>query len=149
VPIQCSRTGRQLLGGTWNGEGSSNILLSMARKKAARELVEASSDLIESTDDLRAVLLRFKRRIADLQAVAQGEGGVSLVEAVEDARGDVMRAQVTDALEVFETARHRVRVAMIRLAIEQGSNASAVGRSIGISRQLAYRLASEVKSNNS
>ncbi|HXX91540.1 MAG TPA: hypothetical protein VEI83_15075 [Acidimicrobiales bacterium] len=121
----------------------------MARKKAARELVEASSDLIESTDDLRAVLLRFKRRIADLQAVAQGEGGVSLVEAVEDARGDVMRAQVTDALEVFETARHRVRVAMIRLAIEQGSNASAVGRSIGISRQLAYRLASEVKSNNS
>jgi hypothetical protein len=50
---------------------------------------------------------------------------------------------VTDAVDALEAARHRVRLAMFSLAASQETSASELGRQLGVSRQLAARLAQE------
>jgi hypothetical protein len=112
--------------------------------KTAAHLIDDACTLIDATDELRKVLLRYKRRITELVAVTRAGRG-SMIEAVEEFRGGVLREEVTSSMEAFEEARRRVRVAMFARALEQGASISEMGRAIGISRQLASRLAAEVK----
>jgi len=67
------------------------------------------------------------------------------VTALQDFKGPERRSEVTDALGEFEAARHQVRLAMFALAKEQGSSFSDLARALGISRQLASRLAAEAQ----
>jgi hypothetical protein len=50
---------------------------------------------------------------------------------------------VTEAIQEFEAARHQLRLALFSLGKEEGASISEVGRVLGISRQLASRLAGE------
>lgn len=52
---------------------------------------------------------------------------------------------MTSAIEEFEAARHTVRLGLIAVAQEEGSNLSDVARTLGVSRQLTSRLALEAK----
>jgi hypothetical protein len=107
----------------------------------AKQLVQRFSELHEATEHLRAVLLRYDKA-SDKLAILVADGA-DLATALENLAGPVRRSQVTDAVDEFEAARHRVRLAMFALAKEQGSSLSEMGRALGISRQLASRLAAE------
>ncbi len=97
--------------------------------------------LIEASEDMRKVLRRFAKANAELaDHIAKGE---VLTEALLSVQGPVRRRETTEAMDVFEAARHKVRLAMFGLAQEQGVSISDVGRSLGFSRQLASRLAAE------
>jgi hypothetical protein len=113
----------------------------------SKRLVRSFSELIEASEHLRAVLLRYITA-NDSVATLVGEGA-HLVTALQSFGGPVRRSEVTQALEDFEAARHRVRLAMFALAKEQGSSFSDVARVLGISRQLASRLAAEAASGDS
>ncbi len=62
----------------------------------------------------------------------------------EDSETPAYRQQVTEAIGEFEAARHQLRVALFAVGKEEGASISQVGRVLGISRQLASRIAKEV-----
>jgi hypothetical protein len=111
----------------------------MSRRSKA--LVREATGLMESIDHLRRVLQEFGQLNARLRArIAAGD---DLGDTLENLSGPDARRQMTAALEQFEAARHRVRLSMFALAEEQGMSISDVARALGISRQLASRLAAE------
>jgi septal ring factor EnvC (AmiA/AmiB activator) len=111
--------------------------------KKSDQLVREIAALIETTETLRGVLGRYKRANAKLSTrIARGE---SVLEAFDGLEGTMRRQrELTETLEEFDAARHQVRVALFALATAQGASRSEIGRRLGISRQLAARLASEV-----
>ena len=106
-----------------------------------RELITEAGRLQETLADLKDGLDRYETATRDL--VTEIERGSQLVTALEAVRGNVVRPEVTAALDAFEGARHRVRVAMFGLGLAEGASISEIGRALGISRQLASRLAAE------
>jgi len=55
-----------------------------------------------------------------------------------------MREELTNALDEFDRVRHMVRLSLfVVLGQEQGVSISEIARTLGISRQLASRLAQE------
>jgi len=115
--------------------------------KKSDQLAREIAALIETTDTLREVLARYKRANAHLaKRVAQGE---SVLEAFEGLDGAMRRhRELTETLEEFEAARHEVRVALFALSTAQGASLSELGRRLGISRQLASRLAAQADERN-
>ena len=104
-------------------------------------LVREMAELVDSAEHLRAVLVHFSTTIADVAALL--EGGDLPIAALKGAPGPMRRQELTEALEEFERMRHQVRVSFFALATEQGTSISEVGRMLGISRQLASRVAAE------
>ncbi len=105
-------------------------------------MVRQISALTEATNNLEAVLARYKRAINDL--AAHIEEGESVLEAFDELDGAMLRQrELTETFKEFEAARHQVRLAVFALATAQGAGPSELGRRLGISRQLASRLASE------
>jgi len=109
----------------------------------SKQLVRRLSELNEVAEHLHTVLRRYSKASASVATLV--DQGTHLVPALESLHGPVRRSEVTEALEEFEAARHRVRLAMFALAKEQGSSFSDVARALGISRQLASRLAAEAE----
>jgi hypothetical protein len=110
--------------------------------KKSKRVVRSASELLEAIEALRSVLEGYDRTVTDL--ISRVERGDEMVDAIVGVNGATVRPEVTEAMDAFEVARHQVRVAMVAAALEQGATASEVGRALGISRQLAARLASEV-----
>jgi hypothetical protein len=106
-----------------------------------RRLVQEMEALIEEVERVHAVLRQYTAGSAEI--VRQVEQGSLLTEALDSLQGALRRREVTEAMEQLEAARHRVRLAMFALGHAQGSSASELGRKLGISRQLASRLANE------
>jgi hypothetical protein len=111
--------------------------------KSSKRLVREMVALVEVSEDLRKVLLRYEKGSAEV--AARVERGEQLTSALEAVKGPIRRREVTDALDEFEAARHQVRLAMFALGSDQGTNASELGRQLAFSRQLASRLATEAK----
>src|SRR5271165_5593727 len=107
-----------------------------AKSDQLTERLRAFSGTVER---LRAVLQRFDR--ASLKLATRIDDGANLVVALDHLDGRVRRAEVTEAIEEFESVRHQVRLAMFDLAKEQGISLAEVARALGISRQLASRQA--------
>jgi hypothetical protein len=106
-----------------------------------KRLLQDMNALIDEVDRVRAVLLRYKKVSAQL--ASRVEQGTVLADALEQLEGAVRRREVTESMEELEGARHRVRLAMFALGNAQGTSASELGRKLGVSRQLASRLANE------
>jgi len=101
------------------------------------ELVESAALLREQLQAYEKAMLRIAKRLEN------GEPGVTA------ARGTgipTQRRQVTESIEEFEAARHQLRLALFALGREEGASISEIGRVLGISRQLASRLAGEAAS---
>ena len=110
--------------------------------KKASHLVSEISALVEATERLRETLGRYKRANANLaRRVSRGESVLEAFEAMDGAMD--RQRELTEILEEFEAVRHRVRLALFGLAGAQGASMSELGRRLGISRQLASRLAKE------
>jgi len=108
---------------------------------AEREFEEQLGRLHDAIDTLRTELLHFKEATGSAGTLVGR--GTAMVDALACVQGPQLRQDLADALRGFEEQRHRARLAIIALAREQGASISEVGRQLGISRQLAYRLASE------
>ena len=106
-----------------------------------KRFVKAMDALLEQVDNTRSVLQRYKS--ASAKVAQRVEKGQLLVDVLKDLEGPITRRQVTEAMDELAAARHRVRLAMFALGDAQGTNVSELGRQLGISRQLASRLANE------
>lgn len=114
-----------------------------------RDAVKADlAHLQEMSTKMRDVLERNERAMAML--VEHLDKGESVLEAF-DAMDGVMRKhrELPETLEQFEMARHQARLALFALAIAQGATISELGRRLGISRQLASRLAAAAREHDS
>ena len=58
-------------------------------------------------------------------------------------QADTWRSAVTDAIRGFEAARHRVRLLLVAIEVEEGLSIGEVAKSWGVSRQLASRWVQE------
>ena len=109
---------------------------------ARRRLVRRVDELGDAAEELRRLLLEYKR--ITNRFARRVEGGEGVVDAVEALDATDMRPTVTDALDAFEAARHRTRLAMFELARDEGTSISKMARALRISRQLGSRLAKEI-----
>jgi hypothetical protein len=84
----------------------------------------------------------------DEAVVLLGEGierGSPIIEALEDVGGTLTITAMLEAFELFHAARQELRVALLVIARQEGTTASELSRTLGISRQLASRLAAEAE----
>lgn len=109
---------------------------------ARRGLESELAALVDANRGLAAALERYSAASTRLAGLVHGER--PLVDALDDVGGSVVRDDVNTATERQTAARHRVRLAMCRLALAQGTSLSRLARSLGISRQLVSRLAGEM-----
>ena len=117
------------------------VKVSDSMANTSEQLERRLSELIEVTERVRTTLQRYNEASASVaERIGQGD---DLVGTLESLHGPVRRSEVTEVMEDFERSRHRVRLAMFALAKEQGANVSDMARALGISRQLAARLATE------
>jgi hypothetical protein len=115
--------------------------------KRTEHLVRQIAALDEATGNLKEVLVRYQRAITGL--ATHVEAGESVLEAFDGLDGAMLRQrELTETFEEFEGARHQVRLAVFALAKAQGASMSELGRRLGISRQLASRLAAEAEDTN-
>ena len=113
----------------------------MSRKQD--KLIRMTRELIESTEQLRAALLEYRKTCEKLVKIAEGPPARSTIERLEQVRLGEKRERVTTAIADFEAARRQARIGLLAVAEEEGSNLSQVARTLGVSRQLASRLAIE------
>ncbi len=106
-----------------------------------QRLLRRISELVEADDELRELLLRYRKINANLaKLIERGESGAAALKAID---APIQRREVTEGLEKFDAARHQVRLALFSLCLEEGTTISEIGRLLGISRQLASRLAAQ------
>jgi len=73
------------------------------------------------------------------------EHGVDVAPVVSAAKVGDARGELNEALDDFEHARHRSRIALIRVGLDQGMTIGDVGRAWGFSRQMAARYVKEAR----
>lgn len=105
-------------------------------------LVIETRSVIEATDRLRAALLDYR---TVCEALIRTGGGTDTLESMERIEFRARRQAVNDAIDDFEAARHRFRMELVVVALDEGRNLSDFARALGISRQLASRIGMEVK----
>jgi len=111
--------------------------------KNTTEFVRRIAVLAEANERLCDVLERQRVFMADA-ATNIGNSGLTIGGLLSGGAAD-MREELTTALDDFEIARHAVRLSLYAvLGLDQGESISQFARSLGISRQLASRLAREV-----
>ncbi len=93
-------------------------------------LVEAGIEIRNTEQSLRLALKR----------VSEGEELESVLMLIQPAG---LRQALNDALEVVNQRRHVTRLKVFELALERGHSIADLGRSWGISRQLASRYVRE------
>jgi hypothetical protein len=93
-------------------------------------LVEAGNEIRNTEQSLRLALKR----------VSEGEELESVLMLIQPAG---LRQALNDALEVVNQRRHVTRLKVFELALERGHSIADLGRSWGISRQLASRYVRE------
>lgn len=107
-----------------------------------KHYVRRADDVIESIEQVRTALLRFKKAVVRESRLM--EAGTPAVEALEAVDASTVRQGLVDALDELEAVRHEMRVAFIAVASAEGSSLSDVARALGVSRQLVARLAKEI-----
>jgi len=106
-----------------------------------RTAADGIEELIGATSVLRSELNAHEatcRKVLDEVRVDHEITGV-----LPQVRADTWRSAVTDALRGFEAARHRVRLLLVAIEVEEGRTIGEVARSWGVSRQLASRWVQE------
>jgi hypothetical protein len=104
-------------------------------------LMASIVDITECSARLRAELAGYE---ATMSVIATRlDAGEPAIDAARGTSIPTRRRQVTESIEEFEAARHRLRLALMAVGREEGASISDVGRALGISRQLASRLSAE------
>jgi len=83
--------------------------------------------------------------------VAGYDGGMALVaagramEILSPPTAGSIRQGMSEAVNEFEAARHRFRLALVAVAMDHGLTAREIGEAFGFSRQLASRYLKEAR----
>jgi len=110
-------------------------------------LIRRQYEVVESSAELRAELLGFEK--AMIRIAKRLENGDPAVSAGHGIGAPGRRRKVTECIEQFEASRHQLRLALFDLSLDEGASISEVGRVLGISRQLASRIAAEATRGDS
>ncbi len=106
-----------------------------------RVLQRALSDLEQEMEQTKRVLTDAGSTYGTLRARVAKK--VPVAEAFSDMA--MPWSEVAGQLDELERARHRVRKAVFALGLSEGMTIGALGRIYGFSRQLAARIAREVR----
>jgi len=109
---------------------------------STRRLTRQIAQLIKANERLCKVLEQQRTLMSETFQNIEPRGlGVEVLVS----RGAApMREELTNALDEFDRVRHMVRLSLfVVLGQEQGVSISEIARTLGISRQLASRLAQE------
>jgi hypothetical protein len=105
------------------------------------QLVQGIAELVACSAMLRDQLERYETTMSAIGR--RVEAGTPAVVASAGTEVPLERRQVTEAIQDFEAARHQLRLVLFALGRHEGASISEIGRVLGISRQLASRLAGE------
>ena len=114
-----------------------------------RELTVYELEVAEAMTARRDAAVNLQTVLAD--DIAQYEGGMAAIQAglakdiLVPTVGGTIRRSVSDAMSELESARHRFRLALVAVAIDNGMTAGQVGEAFGFSRQLASRYLKEAR----
>ena len=110
-----------------------------ARLRASAEA--GIGDLIESTVMLQRQLVAHeavcRRILADVRE------DMPVASLLPDVQADNWRSAVTAAIQGFEITRHRLRLVLVAMSVDEGMSIAEVARNWGVSRQLASRWVQE------
>jgi hypothetical protein len=101
-----------------------------------RDLLECARSL---RSDLRAKEASYRRVVKHLEA------GTGVAEVMQLVGTDEARQELTEALDRFEHCRHKSRLSLTAVGLEEGMTIGQLGRAWGFSRQLAARYAREAR----
>ena len=123
-----------------HGQRYDQMQMSVKERKRALQQIELLRQRIE---ELGEVLSDLDESVAVL---GKGiERGAPIIEALEDVGGTLTLPAMLETFDEFHAARQELRVALLAIARREGTTASEVARTLGISRQLASRLAVEAE----
>lgn len=114
-----------------------------------RELTDYEVEALDALVDRRDAAIRLQRVLAD--DIAQFGGASSAVRAghaidlLDSSIGGAARRTVTDAVAEFEGARHRFRLALVAVGVDNGMSGADIGTALAFSRQLASRYLHEAR----
>lgn len=119
------------------------------RPGETRELTLYELEVAEAMTARRDAAVHLQTVLAD--DVAQYDGGMAAIRAglakdiLVPTVGGTIRRSVSDAINELEAARHRFRLALVAVAVENGMTAGQIGEAFGFSRQLASRYLKEAR----
>jgi hypothetical protein len=114
-----------------------------------RALTAYETEVQDALVDRRDAAIRLQQVLAD--DLAQFEGGRAAVQAghavdmLDASTGGASRRTVTDAVAEFERARHRFRLALVAVGVDNGMSGADIGAALTVSRQLASRYLQEAR----
>jgi hypothetical protein len=114
-----------------------------------RALTAYEAEVLDALVDRRDAAIRLQQVLAD--DIAQFEvGGAAVrdgraVEFLDASIGGAARRTVTDAVAEFESARHRFRLALVAVGVDNGLSGTDIGTALAFSRQLASRYLQEAR----
>jgi DNA-directed RNA polymerase specialized sigma24 family protein len=109
--------------------------------KLERQATSSMKQLLDALAEAREEIRRSEQGIRrTLKKVERGEALTAVV--IGDVPSEA-RQSFDDAMEALTALRHRTRSLVFALAVEEGLSIGEVGRTWGISRQLASRYVRE------
>ena len=119
------------------------------RRRTGRSLTVYEIEVLDSLFERRDAALRLQMVLAD--DLAQFEDSAACVRDgraigfLDRSVGGSARRTVTDAVAEFEAARHRTRVALVAVGVDNGMSGAEIGQALSFSRQLASRYLAEAR----
>ena len=114
-----------------------------------RELTPYEIEVGEAMTARRDAGVRLRDALSS--DVLRYDDGMDIVRAgktmeilIPPAAGQIRQA-MSDAVTAFEAARHRFRLALVAVAVDNGLTARQIGDAFGFSRQLASRYLKEAR----
>ena len=114
-----------------------------------RELSAYETAVCDAMTARRDAAIHLRQVLAD--DVAQYECGMAsvrdgaAVEFMVPCVAGAARRNVSQVMSEFESARHRFRLAMVAVALDNGMTAAQIGQAFAFSRQLASRYLKEAR----
>jgi len=118
-------------------------------QSADPELSVYELEVAEAMTARRDAALHLKTVLTE--DIAQYEGGMAAIRAglakeiLVPSVGGSFRQCVSDAMAELEVARHRFRLALVAVALDNGMTAGQIGEAFAFSRQLAGRYLKEAR----
>lgn len=114
-----------------------------------RELSVYEVEVTRAMTVRRVASSRLQRMLADDDCAYEGametvQAGL-VMELMVPTVGGTVRRTLSDAMSDFESARHRVRVALVAVALDNGMTSAETGEAFCFSRQLASRYVKEAR----
>ena len=114
--------------------GGSNRPLKQSTATALESLIGVTSML---RSELNAHEVICRKLLSEVRI------GHRVTGMLPEIHADTWRSTVTDAIRDFEAARHRVRLLLVAIEVEEGESIGGVAKGWGVSRQLASRWVQE------